>query len=385
MRIFTPSQEAILLDRPNRFLARIQMDGRMHEAHFPNPAILQELILPGTRVILEEQEGAPNSSLDRRRTRFTVVAVYYRDRVVPIVSSRANRIAENLIIPRLYPESLRIEREVSCGSSRFDFRIVLPKGSVLLEVKCCTLVEEGTALFPDAPTARGRRHLEELARHSSEKGKSAVLFLIMQPQARLFMPNVHTDPAFSQRLIELAPHLRICASSVRASPEGEASLEELSLPVGLETARFHLTAGGAYLLIMEIQQNLSLVPGSLALTNIRKGFYVYTGSAMRNLESRINRHKRKRKKVRWHIDYLSPLASKVTAIAFRSAHRLECDLAQQLKALSDERVLGFGCSDCSCDSHLFYFKQSPLKTRAFIDLIGRFRHREAFGNPAAPL
>jgi len=392
MRIFTPAADAIFIDRPNRFLARVRLGGRVHEVHCPNPGSLLELTLPGARVILEESRGwseAPQSAAAtvvarsrpqsrKRKTRYTMVAVYYRERVVPLVSSRANHIAEELVIPRLFPDALRIKREMKCGNSRFDFRIETPDSPVLLEVKCCTLVEEGVALFPDATTARGRRHVEELGRLSSSSHKGAVLFLVMQPQARVFMPNIHTDPAFSETLIRMASRLQVFASSVSTNREGVVALQEVSLPVDLGKPRRHLTGGGSYLLVMNLRKNVSISPGSLAQTSFRSGFYVYAGSAMRNLESRINRHKRRRKKLRWHIDYLAPLASAIMAIPFRSARRLECALAREVAALSDNSYQGFGCSDCRCDSHLFFFERAPLENRTFLDLVNRFRHREAF-------
>ncbi len=392
MKIFTPAADAIFIERPNRFLARVRLGGRVHEVHCPNPGNLLELMLPGARVILEENRGwlepaqsAATTAATRsrppnrqRKTRYTMVAVYYRERVVPLVSSRANHIAEGLLIPRLFPDALQIKREVKWGNSRFDFRIETPDSPVLLEVKCCTLVEEGVALFPDAPTTRGRRHVEELGRFSSSSHKAAVLFLVMQPQARVFMPNIHTDPAFSETLICMASRLRIYASSVSTNREGEVIFQEPSLPVDLEKPRSHLTGGGSYLLVMNLRKNVSISPGALAQTSFRSGFYVYAGSAMRNLESRINRHKRRRKKLRWHIDYLTPLASSIMAIPFRSARRLECSLARQVAALSDNSYRGFGCSDCRCDSHLFFFERTPLENRAFLDLVNRFRHREAF-------
>ncbi len=406
MRIFTPATDAIFIERPNRFLARVRLDGRVQEVHCPDPGSLRELLLPGTRVILEESRGWSEASAaaaatvaarnrrgkGRRKTRYTMIAVHYRERmaphrdrmaphserVVPLVSTRANKIAEGLVIPRLFPDALRLEREVTWGNSRFDFRIVTSDGPVLLEVKCCTLVEEGVAMFPDAPTARGRRHVEELGKLSSSNQKGAVLFLVMQPQARVFMPNIHTDPAFSETLIRMAPRLRVYASSVFTNREGEVILREASLPVDLEKPRSHLTGGGSYLLVMDLRKSVSVTAGSLAQSIFRSGYYVYAGSAMRNLESRINRHKRQRKKVHWHIDYLTPQASSITALPFRSTRRLECALARQLAALSDHSYRGFGCSDCRCDSHLFFFERPPLENRAFLDLMNHFRHREAF-------
>ncbi len=397
MRIFTAATEAIFKERPNRFVARVEIAGRSYEAHCPNPGSLLELLVPGARVILEESPDwkADPQRPSRRRTRYTLAAVYYRNRVVPLISSRANAVAHALVLPRLYPDALEIEREVSLGSSRFDFRIVTPDGPVFLEVKCCTLVEEGVALFPDAPTVRGRRHIEELGKIGTSetfRSKGAVLFMIMQPQARIFMPNIHTDPDFSAALVRLAGcrqaasrkdsrterPLQVFASSVTTDRDGEVSLKEAFIPVDLATPQKHLKGGGSYLLVIELHQSVSLSPGSLPHSRFARGFYVYVGSAMNNLQSRINRHLRRQKTQHWHIDYLTPLASKIRAIPFRSARRLECALARKLESLSEHSCRGFGSSDCRCDSHLFFFEKPPLENRAFLDFMNRFRHREAF-------
>jgi len=96
---------------------------------------------------------------------------------------------------------------------------------------------------------------------------------------------------------------------------------------------------------------------------------------MRTLNKRINRHLRKKKQARWHIDYLTAEADKITAVPIISSEDLECRLAKQLQPIADDQIKRFGSSDCNCPSHLFYFENNPLENALFIDLLQYFRMR----------
>jgi sugar fermentation stimulation protein A len=367
-----PALEGRFVDRPNRFLARVELAGNLIPVHCPNPGRLRELLLPGSRVVLEEKAESPG-----RKTRFTLAGVYYRDRLVPLVSARTNLIAERLIIPRLFPDCRAVEREVSQGGSRFDFRVTVPSGAFYLEVKGCTLVEHGVALFPDAPTLRGAKHLMHLAEASKGIPKPAILFVILQPSAALFMPNIHTDPHFSRLLIEASRSIAIHAVTAEINPSGLVRLKDTSVRVDLERTAHHLAGGGCYLLVLQFRRSLEIKIGALGLTSIRKGHYVYVGSAAKGLDSRLARHLRKRKALHWHIDFLTERADRSIALPIRTANSLECRLSRAMSVLSHDHIPGFGCSDCACPSHLYYFPESPLQERNFLDLLARFRHREA--------
>lgn len=371
--------EAVYFDRPNRFLARVKVGDTLLSVHCPNPGRMHELLVPGERVILEDSLSRRSGDADsNRKTRYSLAGVYHRDRVVPLDTSRINGLAENLVLPRLFPSLISLEREVAMDGSRFDFRLRFHDHNLIVEVKCCTLVEEATALFPDAPTLRGTKHLEALARNSRAGGHSACLFMIMQPDAAVFMPNIHTDPVFSKTLLQAAREVQLFAASVNTDRNGMARVENLHVPIDLGCAGRHLRDGGSYLLILEIETERVIHAGSLGVVPIKRGYYVYVGSAMGNLERRLERHRRKSKKQHWHIDYLRPAAQKIREFPIRSARRLECSLAGGLQSIAGGSVPGFGCSDCACPSHLFYFPMPPMKSRPFISLLDSFRHREAF-------
>lgn len=109
---------------------------------------------------------------------------------------------------------------------------------------------------------------------------------------------------------------------------------------------------GSYILILKLERDKKIKVGSLGYINFKKGYYFYCGSGKKNLHQRIERHKRKNKKLFWHIDYLREKSEYICAIIFDKL--TECQLAEKLKNITDGSVNNFGCSDCKCNSHLFY-------------------------------
>ena len=116
-----------------------------------------------------------------------------------------------------------------------------------------------------------------------------------------------------------------------------------------------MTLRGVYLLLLMIGRNLRIRVGSLGIIEFRKGHYIYVGSGQRGLERRIQRHKRKIKKVKWHIDYLTAnrYVKVVEAVAYNLPKRYECMLARILEYMKFKPVKGFGSTDCKCISHLY--------------------------------
>jgi sugar fermentation stimulation protein A len=186
------------LERPNRFTAVVDFDGRREQCFLPNPGRLKELLLPGARVLLLEREGSRN-----RKTRYDLTLVLYRGEPISVDARLPNRLVrEALEGGRLIPFHgySRIQAEAPWGQSRVDFLLEGRGGSCLLEVKSCTLVRDGRALFPDAVTERGRRHCRELVGALQRGYRAAVLFVIQRSDASLFSPNDAADPAFGKAL-----------------------------------------------------------------------------------------------------------------------------------------------------------------------------------------
>jgi sugar fermentation stimulation protein A len=322
------------------------------------------------------------------------VGLYYRDRVVPLFSSRANKAAEALILPKIIGGLREIHREFTLGNSRFDFLCIDRRGMRhLVEVKACSLVEEDAAMFPDAPSSRALKHLEELAALGSEGFICHILFVIVHGSPRVFIPNLHTDPDFAAALSRYgvpagwagpageAGKVRVHGALLRCDREGEALLAAASVPVDLSHGDLAAANRGSYLILLKLPRETEITAGALAARRYEPGWYVYAGSAQRNLSSRINRHLRKTRKQRhWHIDYLTPHAEAIKALPIFSYRNLECSLAKALADLGGRAVPGFGASDCHCGrhgrSHLFFFAGYPLGDRAFVEMLFRFRHLE---------
>jgi sugar fermentation stimulation protein A len=116
---------------------------------------------------------------------------------------------------------------------------------------------------------------------------------------------------------------------------------------------------GLYIAIVYLPKTEPITIGKLGTFKFRKGFYLYVGSARRNLTTRIERHGKKKKPLRWHIDYLSSKARMLGAIIISDLQQSECKLAKQLSRMFELAVAGFGASDCSCGGHLFYAAKLP--------------------------
>lgn len=197
---FSPRiKKAVLIDRPNRFLGRVLLEGRVTEAFIPNPGRMFELMVPGNEVFLKEDRAA------HRKTDYTMVGLEYNDVLVSIDSNLPNRFIKKLLISKRLPffsDYDDVVPEPPSFEGRFDFKLVGEKETSFIEVKSCTLVEDGRAIFPDAPTKRGARHVKHLAASLKENhvDRAAIFFVIQRPDANVFSPNDKTDPNFGDAL-----------------------------------------------------------------------------------------------------------------------------------------------------------------------------------------
>ena len=386
VQLFSNDLEAIFLRRPNRFLIMAENEGKEILCHCPNPGRLSELLFPGTTLILEKHDGGTGWTAAALKREEPLRTKNYGSGIVPLYASRANKAAEALILSRIIPGLSDIRREYKAGGSRFDFLCTGSGGKRhLVEVKACSLVEHGVAMFPDAPSLRALKHLEELDRLSREGYECHVLFVIMHGRPRSFIPNLHTDPAFAKALCRYVAGGGVQAHTalLRCGEDGWATLVEKEIPLRLDPSLESLAAsgGGNYLIFLEIPEECAISVGSLGMITIKAGWYVYSGSARKNLYLRIARHQRKmRKQKHWHLDYLTPRARTIKSFPVLTSGNLECDLAADLHKLGGIGISGFGCSDCRCKSHLFFFPGPPLENRDFSDMLFRYRHVEFLKN-----
>lgn len=222
MRFFDRIEQAQFLNRPNRFLVRCLKGSEEIKAFLPNPGRLQELLLPGARLSLVEA-----SSSAQRRYPYTVVAVERQGIPIMLHTHKTNEVAAYLIDQGKVPglEKARvIGKEIAVGHSRFDLLVENQGEEILMEVKSCTLAGEQTAMFPDAVTERGSRHLRELAELSREGRRTAVLFVIHWPKARFFLPDYHTDLVFARTM--LACRDRVCFYPLGVKWKKDLSLDD---------------------------------------------------------------------------------------------------------------------------------------------------------------
>lgn len=371
MPLFADLVRGTFIDRPNRFVVRCAVGGGVTEAYLPNPGRLWELLLPGRIVYLTPKPPGGAGTLAH-----TAVAVERDGIPILLHTHLANAVAAALIgehkIPGLEDATV-IRAEVKRGHSRFDFLLERAGRPFYLEVKSCTLVGGRIALFPDAVTERGKRHLEELAALSGDGIDCGVLFLVHWPRARFFLPDYHTDLAFARTFLAVRGRLTIKAVALAWRPDLSLSPEVREVAVPWDAIEREAKDAGSYIIMIHLSRAATVAVGGLGDRHFPAGYYLYVGTAKRALTQRMERHIRKQKAFHWHIDYLRSFAERCTAIAIRSSTPLEHELAAAVERIADGCVPSFGSSDCGCASHLFRFTENPLHRQPFIDLLQYFR------------
>jgi sugar fermentation stimulation protein A len=187
----------VFRERPNRFLAFVQVKKRIIKCFLPDPGRLNELLFPGASVILREAKLK-----GKRKTDYDLIGIKLNEGNIVSIDSRVpNKLVfealKNGDIEELsgYPT---IKPEYRYYHSRFDFFLAYRDQRCLLEVKSCTLLKEHIGMFPDAPTKRGRRHIKDLIKARKEGYRACLLFIIQRKGAYLFTPNDETDIEFGK-------------------------------------------------------------------------------------------------------------------------------------------------------------------------------------------
>ena len=183
--------------RLTRFSAHVQLNGKMAACFLPNPGRLEDLLVPGVTVILKEMAKSG------RKTSYDIIGVCHSGQIVSVDSRLPNKLVFEAIRNGKLPEFVGypfIKREPVYNHTRFDFLLAENGTKCFLEVKSCTLVIDGVAMFPDAPTKRGAKHIIELTKAKGEGYRASVLFIIQRTDAKVFMPNDEMDPVFGKAL-----------------------------------------------------------------------------------------------------------------------------------------------------------------------------------------
>lgn len=212
--------KGIFKDRPNRFIAHVEIEGRLETVHVKNTGRCKELLIPGCTVILEDFRN--RNGYEKRKTKFDLIAVYknldqdhplYRSHnslLINMDSQAPNKVVAEWLALQDYDF---IKPEFTYGNSRVDFYMEKKSPAseeqkaatyqkFLMEVKGCTLEKNGVGYFPDAPTERGVKHLKELAAAVEQGYKCYLAFVIQVPGVKTVLPNIETHPEFGQALEE---------------------------------------------------------------------------------------------------------------------------------------------------------------------------------------
>ncbi len=225
--------EGIFKSRENRFLGKVKISeaSSVEEVHIRDPGRLEEILYPGNEVLLERAEGT------NRKTGWTLLAGKLDGKWIFINSGYHRKLSEKILgDPDMSPFGKLddYQAEVNLGNSRIDFLLNKDGKDIWLEVKGCTLAEDDIALFPDAPTERGRKHVEELAKKIDKEDKTdiagALLFLVFRSDAECFKPYTEKDPEFA-RIFEDALKNGLDVYPVKLEYDGKNvyHLEEISL------------------------------------------------------------------------------------------------------------------------------------------------------------
>ena len=189
--------EGMFLERPNRYLARVEIDGKETLAHVPDPGRLPGLLLENRKIMLIYQPS------EKRKTDYTLVLVKHGSTWVSVFPAFANSLVSNALIEETLPflnGYSSFKSEVKAGNSRFDFYLNFSKKQAYVEVKSVSLVEDGIGKFPDAPTKRGIKHVQELIEFSEKGYRAAVLFISQRQDTQSITCNDTIDPVFGKWL-----------------------------------------------------------------------------------------------------------------------------------------------------------------------------------------
>lgn len=206
---------AIFLSRPNRFIAKVELEGREETVHVKNTGRCRELLVPGCTVYLEKS-GNP-----ARKTAYDLIAVEKGELLINMDAQAPNKVFGEWAAAGHFREGLTLLKpETTWGKSRFDFYWETGEEKGFVEVKGCTLEEEGLAMFPDAPTERGVKHLRELTAAQREGCRCTVCVVLQMKGCHAFCPNERTHPEFGQALREAAEAgVEVLALDCRVTPD----------------------------------------------------------------------------------------------------------------------------------------------------------------------
>ena len=218
--------------RPNRFIAHVEIAGREEIVHVKNTGRCKELLLPGVTVYVQHfPEG-------KRKTKYDLIAVEKQNILINMDSQAPNKVVQEWLVAKdPFGKITYLKPECKHGDSRFDFYLETAERKMFIEVKGVTLEEKGVVMFPDAPTERGVKHVQEL-RHCLEQGYEAVVIFVVQMEGmRYFTPNRRTHAAFAEALERAeACGVKLLALTCAVTPDSLTINGAIPVQLGAECA-----------------------------------------------------------------------------------------------------------------------------------------------------
>lgn len=185
------------ISRPNRFIAHIEINGKVEICHVKNTGRCKELLIPGVTVFVQENNNS------KRKTKFSLISVIKEKRMINMDSQVPNKVVHEWILKgNLFNDVTLIKPETKYNNSRFDFYIETKNKKIFIEVKGVTLENEGIVKFPDAPTERGVKHVKELCDCVKEGYEAYIIFVVQMKDVLHFEPSVETHKEFAEALKE---------------------------------------------------------------------------------------------------------------------------------------------------------------------------------------
>lgn len=201
------------VDRPNRFIANVIINGKTEVCHVKNTGRCKELLIKGAMVYLQKADN-PN-----RKTQYDLIVVQKGDRLINMDSQIVNSVAIEYL-PKMFDDLTFVKPECKYGNSRFDIYVETKTDKIFVEVKGVTLENDGVVRFPDAPTERGVKHLNELQKAVTEGYKAYVLFVVQMDNVLYFEPNRETHPEFADVLKKVSENgVNVIACQCYVTPD----------------------------------------------------------------------------------------------------------------------------------------------------------------------
>ena len=392
--------KAYFIERPNRFIVHCKNENNAFiRAHLPNPGRLDELFFPNSIIYLSKASDQKKKSKVPRRTSYTVIGVERDGYPVFLHTHDTNSLIEILLNEKLIEQlaGYTIEkREATYGKSRFDFLLkkdtpqpveanhnsrkddkIAKENQLWLEVKSCTLFGNNVAMFPDAITARGRKHLLELAKLRDSGVDCAVVFAVHCPDVKYFMPDFHTDLQFSQTLMNVKDQVKIIPVAIPWQKDMSLSLPVKEVTVPWKYLSKTIKDTGTYLALAYFEKPVTCKMKSNGFGEnkntytFERGYYIYTSSFVEgNLEQTIRRLKNKKRKIITSIPkLLVSNAVEIRIMAIRSPN----DQSQIIKNTFQNLGAKY---DISTNKSLIFTKENPIDNVEFHNILEKFRMKQ---------